>query len=46
MRFSVKSSQKSLRVGRDKCHGANLADQNAVYDRLEIFQAAMVPKYN
>jgi hypothetical protein len=44
--FSAKTSQKPLSGGRDSCHDANLASENAVCDRLEILRAALIPKYN
>jgi hypothetical protein len=35
-RIFAESSQRPLSGGRDRCQGTNIADENAVYDRLEI----------
>jgi hypothetical protein len=35
-----------LSGGRDNCQRANLINENAVCDRLEILRAAVVQKYD
>jgi hypothetical protein len=44
--FSAKSHQSRLSGRHGSRQGANLADENAVCDRLEIFRAARAPKYD
>jgi hypothetical protein len=44
--FFSQQFSEAFQGGRDSCQGANLADENAICDGLEILRAAVVPKHD